>query len=114
MLLGDVVGMIEIETVDADRVGTILEPLAGKVAGRAVVSDWRQMNASLFEALAVERVAMFVVLSIIVLVALVVFTVAVFGVDFVFERFFRFVTDPNAAAATAADVADARLGILTL
>lgn len=40
--------------------------------------------------------------SIIVLVALVVFTVAVFGVDFVFERFFRFVTDPNAAAATAA------------
>ena len=69
LLLGDVVGMIEVETVDADRVGQILEPLAGKVAGRAVVTDWRQMNASLFEALAVERIAMFVVLSIIVLVA---------------------------------------------
>lgn len=69
LLLGDKVGMIEIETVDADKVGQILEPLAGKVAGRAVVTDWRQMNASLFEALAVERVAMFVVLSIIVLVA---------------------------------------------
>lgn len=69
LLLGDVVGMIEVETVDADKVGQILEPLAGKVAGRAVVNDWRQMNASLFEALAVERVAMFVVLSIIVLVA---------------------------------------------
>ncbi|WP_028056224.1 lipoprotein-releasing ABC transporter permease subunit [Sphingobium bisphenolivorans] len=69
LLLGDVVGMIEVETIDADRVGAILEPLAGKVAGRAVVTDWRQMNASLFEALAVERVAMFVVLSIIVLVA---------------------------------------------
>ncbi|MES2156656.1 MAG: lipoprotein-releasing ABC transporter permease subunit [Pseudomonadota bacterium] len=69
LLLGDVVGMIEVETVDADKVGQILEPLAGKVAGRAVVTDWRQMNASLFEALAVERVAMFVVLSIIVLVA---------------------------------------------
>ncbi|MCP1469843.1 lipoprotein-releasing system permease protein [Sphingobium sp. OAS761] len=69
LLLGDVVGMIEVETVDADKVGQILEPLAAKVAGRAVVTDWRQMNASLFEALAVERVAMFVVLSIIVLVA---------------------------------------------
>jgi lipoprotein-releasing system permease protein len=69
LLLGDVVGMIEVETVDADKVGQILEPLAGKVAGRAVITDWRQMNASLFEALAVERVAMFVVLSIIVLVA---------------------------------------------
>ena len=33
------------------------------------LTDWRQMNASLFEALAVERVAMFVVLSIIILVA---------------------------------------------
>jgi lipoprotein-releasing system permease protein len=67
--MGDAVGMIEVETVDADRVGQILEPLAGKVAGRAVITDWRQMNSSLFEALAVERVAMFVVLSIIVLVA---------------------------------------------
>lgn len=69
LLLGDVVNMIEVETVDADKVGQILEPLAGKIAGRAVINDWRQMNASLFEALAVERVAMFVVLSIIVLVA---------------------------------------------
>ncbi|WP_278391500.1 lipoprotein-releasing ABC transporter permease subunit [Sphingobium yanoikuyae] len=69
LLLGDVVSMIEVETVNADKVGAILEPLAAKVAGRAVVQDWRQMNASLFEALAVERVAMFVVLSIIVLVA---------------------------------------------
>ena len=69
LLLGDVVGMIEVETVNPDRVGQILEPLAAKVAGRAVITDWRQMNASLFEALAVERVAMFVVLSIIVLVA---------------------------------------------
>ncbi|PZU13346.1 MAG: lipoprotein-releasing ABC transporter permease subunit [Sphingobium sp.] len=69
LLLNDVVSMIEVETANPDRVGEILAPLAGKVAGRAVITDWRQMNASLFEALAVERVAMFVVLSIIVLVA---------------------------------------------
>ena len=69
LLMGDSVGMIEVETVDADRVGTILAPLADKVGGRAVLMDWRQMNAQLFEALAVERVAMFTVLSIIILVA---------------------------------------------
>jgi len=69
LLLGDVVNMIEVETVNPDRVQQILEPLAAKTAGRAVVTDWRQMNSQLFEALAVERVAMFVVLSIIVLVA---------------------------------------------
>jgi lipoprotein-releasing system permease protein len=69
LLLGDVVGMIEVQTANADRVQQILAPLAEKVRGRAEIMDWRQMNASLFEALAVERVAMFVVLSIIVLVA---------------------------------------------
>ncbi len=69
LLLGDAVGMVEVQTVDADRVGTILAPLTEKVGGTAIVTDWRGMNAALFEALAVERVAMFVVLSIIILVA---------------------------------------------
>ena len=69
LLMGDAVGMIEVTTRDADQVGPILAPLAAKVGNRAVVSDWRSMNAELFEALAVERVAMFVVLSIIILVA---------------------------------------------
>lgn len=69
LLLGDAVGIVEVETVDPERVGEILSPLAAKVAGRAVVADWRSMNASLFEALEVERIAMFVVLSIIILVA---------------------------------------------
>jgi lipoprotein-releasing system permease protein len=69
LLSGDAVGMIEIKTTDPDRVQQILQPLAQQVAGRAVVTTWQQMNASLFEALAVERVAMFVILSIIILVA---------------------------------------------
>ena len=42
--------------------------------------------------------------SIIVLVALVAFTLAVFGVDYVFEWFFRFVTNPSAMGATAGTV----------
>ena len=69
LLMGDAVGMVEVQTVDADRVGEILAPLRAEVSGRAVVADWRSMNQSLFEALQVERVAMFVILSIIILVA---------------------------------------------
>jgi lipoprotein-releasing system permease protein len=69
LLTGDSVGMIEVTTNDPDNVGAILGPLTEKLRGQAVVTDWKTINASLFEALAVERVAMFVVLSIIVLVA---------------------------------------------
>ena len=69
LLSGDSVGMIEVTTTNPDKVGEILAPLSRQLAGKAVVTDWRTINASLFEALAVERVAMFVVLSIIVLVA---------------------------------------------
>jgi len=69
LLMGDAVGMIEVQTSDPDRVGDILRPLGPRLGGRAVISDWRSMNAQLFEALAVERVAMFTVLSIIILVA---------------------------------------------
>ncbi|HYE29160.1 MAG TPA: lipoprotein-releasing ABC transporter permease subunit [Allosphingosinicella sp.] len=69
LLMGDAVGMVEVQTVDADRVGEILAPLRAEVGGRGAVADWRSMNQSLFEALQVERVVMFVILSIIILVA---------------------------------------------
>lgn len=69
LLMGDQIGMIEVKTEDPERVAEILAPLLPKIGDKALVQDWRSMNASLFEALAVERVAMFVVLSIIVLVA---------------------------------------------
>jgi lipoprotein-releasing system permease protein len=69
LLLGDAVGMVELDTVDADRIGEILAPLAKKVADRAQITDWRQMNAQLFEALAVDRIVTFTVLSIIIVVA---------------------------------------------
>jgi lipoprotein-releasing system permease protein len=69
LMLGDAVGMIEVQTVDADKIDKILAPLAPKVRGDAAIQDWRQMNASLFEALEIERVMMFIVLSIIIIVA---------------------------------------------
>ena len=69
LLLGDQIGMIEIKTNDADNVRNILDPLVPKVADRGIITDWQTMNASLFETLQVERVVMFVILSIIILVA---------------------------------------------
>jgi lipoprotein-releasing system permease protein len=69
LLMGDQVGMIEIQTSNPDKVQQILAPLQKLVEGKGLIRDWRQMNSALFQALEVERVAMFVVLSLIVLVA---------------------------------------------
>ena len=69
LMLGDDVGMIEVQTTDPDNIDPILAPLRPLVQGKGVMIDWRQMNSALFEALEVERVAMFVVLSLIILVA---------------------------------------------
>jgi lipoprotein-releasing system permease protein len=69
LLMGDQVGMVEIQTTDPDKVQEIVAPIRKLVQGRGMVVDWRQMNSALFQALEVERVAMFVVLSLIVLVA---------------------------------------------
>ena len=69
LLTGDSIGMIEVTTTDPDNVGQILAPLARRLQGQAVVTDWKSINQSLFEALQVERVAMAFALSVIVLVA---------------------------------------------
>ena len=69
LLMGDSVAQIEVTVDDPDRVGQILEPVAAQLTGRAAVSDWKTMNSALFEALQVERVAMFFALSFMVLVA---------------------------------------------
>ncbi|MGY8973043.1 MAG: lipoprotein-releasing ABC transporter permease subunit [Sphingomonadales bacterium] len=69
MLIGDTVGMIEVTVEDADEVGEILEPVQRAVEGKAVVADWKTINATLFEALQVERAAMAFALSFMVLVA---------------------------------------------
>ena len=69
LLMGDQVGMVEIQTTDPDKVERILAPLQRVVQGKGVITDWRQMNSALFEALEIERIAMFVVLCIIILVA---------------------------------------------
>ena len=69
LMLGDQIGMVEIQTTNPDKVDEILRPLYETVRGKGIIVDWRQMNSALFQALEIERVAMFVVLSLIVLVA---------------------------------------------
>ena len=69
LMLGDQVGMVEVQSTDPDKVGEILAPLEPIVRGHGIIVDWRQMNSALFEALEIERIAMFVVLCIIILVA---------------------------------------------
>lgn len=69
LMLGDEVGMVEVEVANPDKIQAQIAGLQPLVRGKGVVVDWRSMNSALFEALEVERVAMFVVLSLIILVA---------------------------------------------
>jgi lipoprotein-releasing system permease protein len=69
LMLGDAVGMIRIQTIDADRVEHILAPLAPRIRADGAIQDWKQMNSSLFQTIEIERVMMFIILSIIIVVA---------------------------------------------
>ncbi len=69
LLTGDTIGMIRVTTGDPDRVQEIMAPVEQKLAGTAIVRNWQQINSSIFEALQVERVAMFFALSFMVVVA---------------------------------------------
>jgi len=69
LLLGDSVGMIEVKTDDPDHVKRIMAPLGPKIARYGEVVTWEQLNSQLFEAIAIDRLMTFVILSIIILVA---------------------------------------------
>ncbi|MXP28972.1 lipoprotein-releasing ABC transporter permease subunit [Porphyrobacter algicida] len=68
-MMGNSVGAIEVKVDDPDKVDQILAPVQRELSGQAVVTDWKTINSSLFEALKVERVAMGFALSFMVLVA---------------------------------------------
>ena len=63
------VGMIELVTADPEQIEATVKPLQPYVTGLGVIADWRTMNSALFETLVVERVVMFWILSVIILVA---------------------------------------------
>ena len=67
--LGDAVHGIEIVVADPARVRDWRLPVSQAAGELARVSDWQQRNASLFSALEVERVTMFMILAMVILVA---------------------------------------------
>ena len=60
---------IEVMVKDPDRVGAYREDIAAAVGGAGRLVDWQQANSSFFTALKVERNVMFLILSLIIMVA---------------------------------------------
>jgi lipoprotein-releasing system permease protein len=60
---------IEIKVADIDAAGEIAETIKDKLGRPYFVRDWMQMNKNLFSALKVEKVTMFIILILIILVA---------------------------------------------
>ncbi|MEI6204635.1 MAG: coenzyme F420-0:L-glutamate ligase, partial [Enhydrobacter sp.] len=54
---------------DPDQVGDMREPLELAAERPILLTDWRQRNRSFFEALKIERTVMFLILTLIILVA---------------------------------------------
>ncbi|MGH2342872.1 lipoprotein-releasing ABC transporter permease subunit [Segnochrobactraceae bacterium EtOH-i3] len=60
---------IELFVTNPDRVGELREPIETAAERAIYVADWRQRNTTFFSALEVERNVMFLILTLIVLVA---------------------------------------------
>lgn len=69
LLMGNNVSTVKIDTTDPNTVDQVVAPLQPVVQGHGIIETWKQLNASLFQAIEIERITMFVVLSLIVLVA---------------------------------------------
>src|SRR5213593_3610428 len=67
--LGDRVTGIEVKLDDPWQARTVARGLVGLLAGPYWVRDWMDMNKNLFAALQLEKLALFVIVTIIVLVA---------------------------------------------
>lgn len=67
--MGDVASWVQVRVEDIYATGTVMERL-GEVLGTGYyLMDWQQMNQLFFSALKLERLALFVVISLIVMVA---------------------------------------------
>ncbi|ACI98627.1 lipoprotein-releasing ABC transporter permease subunit [Rhodospirillum centenum] len=60
---------LEVFVADPNDIGLLRASLGGAVAGQGRVLDWQQTNSSFFTALQVERNVMFLILSLIIMVA---------------------------------------------
>ena len=67
--LGDVAGAIRIRVVDLEQARGVRDRLRAALGPGYRVTDWQQRNRNLFSALKLEKIAMFLVLSINILLA---------------------------------------------
>lgn len=67
--LGDEVTGIEIKVADINDTGGVVAALQSRLGDAYRVQDWKELNRNLFSALKLEKIAMFLVLTIIILVA---------------------------------------------
>lgn len=69
MGLGDVAGAIQIRVDDLENARAVRDRLRGVVPDTLRVTDWQERNRNLFSALKLEKIAMFLVLTINILLA---------------------------------------------
>ena len=67
--VGDSVGSLEIVTPDPAKANIVRAALSNELQGEYMISDWQDNNASFYNALQVERNVMFLILTLIILVA---------------------------------------------
>jgi lipoprotein-releasing system permease protein len=67
--MGDTITGIEVRVTDIYKAGEVGENISKKLGHPFYAKDWIQMNKNLFAALKLEKLAMFVILTLIVLVA---------------------------------------------
>src|SRR5205823_9992033 len=67
--LPDAVSSLEVFTADPDRVREQRRLIAAALGGHVRIVDWQQANSSLFNAVEIERNVMFLILTLIILVA---------------------------------------------
>jgi lipoprotein-releasing system permease protein len=67
--LGDQVNGIEVRISDPDVPGPVVAAIQRSLGPAYRVQDWKELNRNLFSALKLEKIAMFLVLAIIILVA---------------------------------------------
>jgi lipoprotein-releasing system permease protein len=67
--LPEAVSSLEVFTADPDRVREQRRVIGAALAGRVRIVDWQQANSSLFNAVEIERNVMFLILTLIIVVA---------------------------------------------
>jgi len=66
---GDVASTIEVRIADVEQAKAMGKKIIDRVGGNLEATDWIEMNPSIFQALALERLVMFVTIGLILLVA---------------------------------------------